>query len=283
MRKYRLLRERLGSGGLFFFEPAPLASRADIELVHDPDYVEAFLAGSLDAAAMRRIGFPWSGELVRRTLASAGGTLAATAEALRTGRGGTLAGGTHHAFRGYGSGYCVFNDLAIAARWLLLRAAVRRVAIVDLDVHQGDGTAALFRDDPAVLTVSLHGRNNFPFRKQESAIDLEFADGTGDEEYLEGLASVLPRVAVFGPEFVFYQSGVDGLAEDRLGRLALTGRGLATRDEMVFALVRRMGIPVVVTMGGGYATPIECTVEAHWRTYMALGGLGDGDGVRFVG
>jgi acetoin utilization deacetylase AcuC-like enzyme len=217
---------------------------------------------------MRRIGFPWSPQLVRRTLASVGGTLAATADALRTGFGGNLAGGTHHAFYAEGSGFCVFNDLAVAIRARRLRAAV-----VDLDVHQGDGTAAIFEDDPAVLTLSLHGQNNFPFRKQRSRIDIALPDGTGDDAYLSRLAAALPQVREFGPGILFYQSGVDTLSGDRLGRLALTHAGLVERDRMVFQFVRDVGIPIVVTLGGGYADPIDRTVEAHANTFRTAAGL----------
>jgi acetoin utilization deacetylase AcuC-like enzyme len=181
LRKYRLLRDLLTADRFFSLEPAPPADTATICLAHDPTYVESFVSGTIDPKVMRRIGFPWSEGLVRRTLASAGGTLAATVDALRDGFGGTLAGGTHHAFRGEGAGFFVFNDVAIAVYWLKSRG-VRRVAVVDLDVHQGDGTALFFEDDPDVLTLSLHGANNFPFRKQRSKIDVEMADKTGDAE-----------------------------------------------------------------------------------------------------
>jgi acetoin utilization deacetylase AcuC-like enzyme len=260
--KYALLRQKLEADGVFRFEPAPLAERESIERAHDQAYVASILDGTVDARVMRRIGFPWSEALVRRSLASVGGTLAATADALAGGFGGNLAGGTHHAFYGEGSGFCVFNDLAIA-----IRTCGRRAAVIDLDVHQGDGTASIFEDDPTVLTVSLHGEHNFPFRKQRSRIDVALPDGTGDDEYLEHLAAVLQRVAAFGPEIVYYQSGVDGLAGDRLGRLALSSEGLAARDRAVFDLVRHEGLPVVVTLGGGYAEPIERTVEAHANTF----------------
>ena len=260
--KYALLRERLERDGLFRFEPAPLGNREAIEQAHDPAYVRSILEGTVDPRIMRRIGFPWSEALVRRSLASLGGTLAATADALAGGFGGNLAGGTHHAFYGEGSGFCVFNDLAVAIRGCGCRAAV-----IDLDVHQGDGTASIFAEDASVLTVSLHGEHNFPFRKQQSRIDVALPDGTGDAEYLDRLREVLPRVAEFGPEIVYYQSGVDGLAGDRLGRLALSTAGLAARDHMVFEFVRREGLPVVVTLGGGYAEPIDRTVEAHANTF----------------
>ena len=260
--KYALLRQRLEGDRVFRFEPAPLAEREAIERAHDPAYVASILDGTVDPRVMRRIGFPWSEALVRRSLASVGGTLAATTDALTGGFGGNLAGGTHHAFYGEGSGFCVFNDLAVATR-----TCGKRAAVIDLDVHQGDGTASIFEDEPAVLTVSLHGEHNFPFRKQRSRIDVALPDGTRDEEYLDRLRAVLPGVAEFGPEIVYYQSGVDGLAGDQLGRLAISTAGLAARDRTVFEFVRREGLPVVVTLGGGYAEPIERTVEAHTNTF----------------
>src|SRR5205823_5184291 len=171
--KYRLVRELLAADGLFEFQPAPFAERGVIELVHDAEYVAHIFNGTLPEAAMRRIGFPWSQGLVKRTLASVGGTLSATAEALKNGWGGNLAGGTHHAFRGEGSGFCVFNDIAVAIAWMREVNGIGRVAVVDLDVHQGDGTAAIFANDVSVFTLSLHGGKNFPFRKQKSMLDVE--------------------------------------------------------------------------------------------------------------
>ena len=268
MRKYGLLRELLAADGRFVLEPAPFAETSDLLLAHDPDYVQRFLAGTLDPRVLRRIGFPWSGQLVQRTLASVGGTLGAARDALDSGFGGNLAGGTHHASREEGSGFCVFNDLAVAILALRRDAPAARVAVADLDVHQGDGTALIFEHDPAVLTLSLHGRNNFPFRKQRSRIDVDLPDGTGDEEYLAALAAALPRVFEFRPQVVFYQSGVDALAGDRLGRLALTHQGLIRRDRMVLEACRAGGVPVVVTLGGGYADPIERSVEAHANTFL---------------
>jgi acetoin utilization deacetylase AcuC-like enzyme len=267
MRKYRLLREALAADGSFTFEPAPLADVETISLAHDRAYVESFVNGSVDASVMRRIGFPWSRELVLRTLASAGGTLAASRQAVKAGWGGTLAGGTHHAFRDCGSGFCVFNDIAIAVLAMRSEGAIGRAAVLDLDVHQGDGTAKIFEDDASVLTVSIHGGNNFPFRKQTSGIDVALPDGTSDTAYLRAVASVLPRILEFGPDIVFYQSGVDGLAKDTLGRLMLTHAGLAERDRMVFEACREARVPVVITLGGGYADPIEETVAAHAATF----------------
>ena len=265
--KYRLLRETLAADGLFEFERAPLADLETIALAHDREYVESFIHGTLDPKAMRRIGFPWSSGLVRRTLASAGGTLAATADALATGIGGTLSGGTHHAFRSEGSGFCVFNDVAIAIHSLRARGRDPRVAVIDLDVHQGDGTAHFFENDPRVLTLSLHGANNFPFRKQRSSIDIELPDKTGDAEYLATLDGALARVWDFAPGLVFYLSGVDALASDVLGRLSLTYAGLAERDRRVIGGARKRLIPLVITLGGGYANPIDHTVAAHAETF----------------
>jgi acetoin utilization deacetylase AcuC-like enzyme len=265
--KYRLLREMLEADGVYRLEPAQPASREAVEAAHDPVYVGGFLAGTLAPAIMRRVGFPWSPDLVQRTLASLGGTLGAAQDALRTGFGGNLAGGTHHAFRAEGSGFCVFNDLAVAILGLRQAGRIRRAAVVDLDVHQGDGTASIFRGDPDVLTLSIHGRNNFPFRKQQSDIDMDLSDGTSDEQYLAALKTVLPRVFEFGPEIVFYQSGVDAMEGDRLGRLALTLEGLKCRDRLVFEMCRRYELPVVITLGGGYAEPVTRTVEAHANTF----------------
>ena len=265
--KYRILRELLERDGYFSFEPGPPADVKTIELVHEREYVEAFMNGTLSAAAMRKIGFPWSEGLVKRTLASVGSTLAATREALATGWGGTLAGGTHHAFAAEGSGYCVFNDIAVAARWVQAGSEIKRVAAVDLDVHQGDGTAHIFRDDPSVLTLSVHCKANFPLRKQQSRLDAELEAGVGDKEYLSVLGKTLRSVWEFDPEIVFYQSGVDGLASDRLGRLKLTHDGLRERDRMVMRGINELGVPFVITIGGGYSDPIELTSEAHANTF----------------
>jgi acetoin utilization deacetylase AcuC-like enzyme len=266
LAKYRLLREALSSDGRFGFHPAPAVCREDLLRVHDPAYVDGFLDGSLDPKIMRRIGFPWSPELTKRTLASAGGTLAATSTALRTGFGGALAGGTHHAFRAEGSGFCVFNDLAVAIEWARTQE-VLRFAVVDCDVHQGDGTASIFGEELYVFTLSLHAADNFPFRKQRSTLDVEFPDGTGDEQYLELLEETLERIWEFGPDLVLYQSGVDGLASDRLGHMKLSLGGLARRDAQVIGQTWKRGIPLVITLGGGYSEPLTDTVEAHAQTF----------------
>jgi acetoin utilization deacetylase AcuC-like enzyme len=268
MQKYRITRELLQQISDFEFHPAPLADAATIKLVHDSQYVDRVLAGTLDAAAQRRIGFPWSEGFVQRTLSSVGSTLAATQEAIHTGWGGTLAGGTHHAFRAEGSGFCVFNDIAIAIESLRAHNRIQRAAVIDLDVHQGDGTAEIFRNDPDVLTVSVHCKTNFPFRKQESKIDVELPDGTEDAEYLRVLDEVLPSALAFEPEVIFYQAGVDVLATDTLGHLTLTPEGVRARDRRVMTAVKSFGIPLVVTQGGGYSKPIELTAQAHANTFL---------------
>jgi len=273
VRKYRLIRDFLTPDNLFHFEEAPFADTRLIAAAHDPDYVRQFLDGTLPAATIRRIGFPWSEGLVQRTLASVGGTLAATEEAFASGWGGTLAGGTHHAFYAEGSGYCVFNDFAIAITDLRSRGRIQRAAIIDLDVHQGDGTAQIFENDASVLTFSMHGAKNFPFRKQRSRIDVELADGMEDDEYLATLEQHLPRVFDFGPDVVFFQSGVDALREDTLGRLSLSHKGLQRRDELVLRASQSYGAPLVITLGGGYANPIERTAEAHANTFRTAASI----------
>lgn len=264
--KYALMHETLAADG-FDLQLAPFAPIDLIKLVHCERYVDDFLAGSLSASAIRRIGFPWSEGLVRRTLSSLGGTLAAAKGALLRGWGANLAGGTHHALVDEGAGYCVFNDLAVAIQWLRRDGCIRRAAVVDLDVHQGDGTAQIFSRDPEVMTVSLHCGSNFPLRKQESTIDVALADGTNDSEYLAALDFVLPNVLSFRPEIILYQAGVDGLFSDRLGHLALTAKGLCERDRRIMHAARSYDIPFVVTLGGGYSVPIDLTVEAHANVY----------------
>ena len=250
-----------------------MASREALLRIHTLEYIDAFLTGTLDRAMMRRIGFLWSPQLVDRTLASVGGTLLATEAALENGFGGTLAGGTHHAFRNEGAGFCVFNDIAIAITWAQAQCQIERVAVVDLDVHQGDGTAAIFASDARVFTLSVHGARNFPFRKQASVLDVELPDGTDDDMYLSALQPALDRVWDFAPQLLFFQSGVDGLAGDRLGRLSLTHEGLARRDTMVIEQANSLAIPLVITLGGGYAEPIENTVSAHAQTFLKAAGV----------
>jgi acetoin utilization deacetylase AcuC-like enzyme len=242
----------------------------DLALVHDPAYLAAVRDGALEPGAVRRLGFPWSDALVARSRRSTGGTLAALAWAFAHGAAGHMAGGTHHAFRDRGEGFCVFNDLAVAIAVARRDHGTARVAVIDLDVHQGNGTAAIFADDPAVLTLSVHGARNYPFRKEKSTLDVELPDGCADGQYLRALDEGLEAVPAHRPELILYQAGVDALAGDRLGRLALTHEGLRRRDERVFALAKRLGVPLVVTLGGGYGRDIEATIAAHANVYRGL-------------
>jgi len=273
MEKYRMLRDALLTEGVLeaseLHEARPV-DRAALLVAHTAEYVNRFCEGTIDARAVRRIGIPWSEAFVRRSLASVGGTLAAARAALGEGIAGNLAGGTHHAFAGYGEGYCVFNDIAVAALTLIEEGQIERAAVIDLDVHQGNGTAAILGSERRVFTFSMHGRNNFPFTKIDSTLDVALEDGTGDEEYLELLSGALPDVLAFAPGIIFYQGGVDPLASDRLGKLSMTHEGLMRRDAMVIRTARRLGIPIVLTLGGGYARPISETVRAHVGTYRVV-------------
>jgi len=272
-QKYAMLRERLLRDGLVASDElrlSPLAEDADIARAHDAGYVAAFESGALDDRAIRRIGFPWSAHLVTRTRASTGGAVAAARAALEDGISGQLAGGTHHAHRDFGAGYCIYNDQAVAALWAIETGAASRVGIVDLDVHQGDGTAAILGTHPDAFVFSMHGEKNFPFHKYESDLDVPLPDGTEDGAYLRALADHLPAVFAFRPDLVLYQAGVDPLAEDKLGRLALTHDGLMARDEMVLGECARWGIPVAMAIGGGYANPIGPSVAAYANTYRVV-------------
>lgn len=268
--KYRLLRDALLAGGVLKPEmlvASQSATREQLARVHTQEYLEAIFTGTLSAAAQRQLGFPWSEALVERSRRSVGGTVGAAHWALEHGFAANLAGGTHHAFADHGEGYCVFNDIAVAFRDLQLRHSAIRGAVVDLDVHQGNGTAALFQGDDAMLTLSMHGRRNFPFRKQRSSIDVDLEDGCDDGAYLAELDRVLPRVLAFRPDIVFYIAGADVLGADSLGHLALTLDGVAARDRRVLDAMASRRIPIVMVMGGGYAKPIERTVEAHVISY----------------
>jgi acetoin utilization deacetylase AcuC-like enzyme len=249
---------------------APRASWEDLGLIHDAGYLAAVRDGALDAGAIRRLGFPWSEGLVSRSRRSTGGTLAALAWAFAHGAAGHLAGGTHHAFRDRGEGFCVFNDLAVAIAVARRDHGAARPAVIDLDVHQGNGTAALFAGDESVLTLSLHGGKNYPFRKEQSSLDVALPDGCTDGPYLHALDAALEQVAAHRPDLLLYQAGVDALAGDRLGRLALSHEGLRRRDARVFALAARIGAPLVVTLGGGYGRDIDATIEAHANVYRGL-------------
>jgi acetoin utilization deacetylase AcuC-like enzyme len=255
--KYRLLRERIEVDAWCTsraeLEVAPAATDEELGRVHDMDYVRAVRAGTLDPLEQRRIGFPWSEAMVERSLRSCGATVAAARAALREGIAIYLGGGTHHAARARGGGYCVFNDCAVAARVVQAESMRRRILIVDLDVHQGDGTAELFQGDPEVFTFSVHGARNYPRIKVPSHLDV--------------LDETLERAfALAEPAFVFYLAGADPFLHDRFGRLGLTATGLAARDRRVFATCRERGVPLVVTMAGGYGRNVEDTVAIQFET-----------------
>jgi acetoin utilization deacetylase AcuC-like enzyme len=270
MEKYRLLRERVEEAGLAGengLQLPPAASDAEILRAHDRGYLERVTSGALAAEEQRRIGFPWSKKMVERSRRSSGATLAAARAALAEGVSVNLAGGTHHAFRNRGEGYCVFNDSAIAALTLQAEGRVRRVVILDCDVHQGNGTAAILAGDPSVFTFSIHAANNFPFDKETSDLDVELPDGTGDGGYLRALEQgVCHALSAAQADLAIYLAGADPFEGDRLGRLKVTKRGLAARDRMVFELCRDAGVPVAVSMAGGYARRLEDCVDIHFVT-----------------
>lgn len=270
MAKYQRLRERILAESLLHPEDvlvSPPASDEDLLRVHSRDYLSRVVEGSLSAREIRRIGFPWSPEMVERSRRSVGGTLAAAAAARQEGLGINLAGGTHHARADRGSGFCVFNDVAVAARVAQFEGFAERILLLDCDVHQGDGSAAIFAGDPTVFTFSIHGEKNFPFTKIPGDLDLSLPDGTGDQEYLEILRGGVARAfALFEPNLVFYLAGADPYHGDSFGRLALTKEGLRRRDEWVLNRCRSADLPTVIVMGGGYARSVEDIVDIHLST-----------------
>ncbi len=273
--KYRLLRERVATDP----ETAPHAELTvageatddELLLVHDRAYVTGFRNGTLPPDHQRRIGFPWSPSLVRRSLRSCGATIAAARTAVADRAAIYLGGGTHHAFRDGGSGYCVFNDCAVATRVVFRESAIERVLIVDLDVHQGDGTAAILAGEPRAFTLSLHGERNYPRLKMTSDLDIALPDGTGDDDYLRALDGALARaIALARPDLVFYLAGADPYAGDKLGRLALSKAGLAARDRRVLTTCDEVGARLVVVMAGGYARDVQDTVDIHFETVRRI-------------
>ena len=263
-----LLRD--GVAGLDQFHVPEAAGFDRLTLVHAPAYVEQVMNGTLDTRAMRRIGLPWSPALVQRTCTAVGGTILTAELALTHGIACSTAGGTHHAHTGFGSGFCIFNDLAVAARMMQREARVDRVLIVDLDVHQGDGTAAIFADDDSVFTFSVHCEKNFPFRKQPSDLDIALPVGLADDAYLAVLARHLPRLLeTVQPDLVFYDAGVDPHEDDLLGKLALSDAGLSERDGYVLAACADRSIPVACVVGGGYANDRDLLARRHTLLHRA--------------
>jgi acetoin utilization deacetylase AcuC-like enzyme len=276
MPKYRLLREKLVQEGVglenqFFIPHA--ATDEELTRAHDPGYVQRVTIGDLSSQELRRLGLPWSERLIERSRRSSGATIDACRAALTDGFAVNLAGGTHHAFRDHAEGYCVFNDAPVAARAMIAEGRSRRVMIIDCDVHQGNGTASILAGDPSIFTLSMHGWKNFPHDKEESDLDIALEDGTDDAAYLEALEKgVCAAMERSQPELAIYLAGADPYYDDRFGRLALTKQGLAERDRFVFDQCRHRGIPVAITMAGGYARKIEDTVDIHFQTVkIAIG------------
>jgi len=274
IRKFERVRDLLLAEGTLrqsdIVEPVP-ARVEDVQLVHTEDYVTRLRAGALTAREIRRLGLPWSKALVRRSFYAVGGTIAAARHALSAQSvGSNLAGGTHHAFADRGEGFCVFNDVAVAIQVLRREGLIETAAVIDCDVHQGNGTAAIFEDDPQVFTFSMHGAKNYPLFKMRSSLDIELPDKTTDDVYLTTLAESLATVLTQNYDIIFYLAGADPFERDKLGRLALTKAGLQARDEMVLRAAREHRTPVVTTMSGGYAADINDTVEIHANTIRAV-------------
>lgn len=275
-QKYGLLRARVAAElPSLLLRPAHPATEGELALAHDPHYIAAVLQGHLSAQAQREIGFPWSPRMAERACGSVGATISAARAALGEGVAANLGGGTHHASAGSGSGYCVFNDVAVAARlmqaeWHRAHRRLLRIAVIDLDVHQGNGTASIFQDDPTVFTFSMHGAKNFPFRKQPGDLDVDLPDGCADVEYLQALDAALEQLWSWHgdhpPGLVFYLAGADPHEGDRLGRLKLSTEGLAERDRRVFAALLQRRIPVALSMAGGYGHDLADTVQVQVNT-----------------
>jgi acetoin utilization deacetylase AcuC-like enzyme len=281
MPKYALLHEQVCAARLpgVELQPAEPASDDQLRLAHHPEYVSKVVNGGLSDRELRRIGFPWSPELVIRSRYSVGGTICTCRAALQDGWAVNLAGGTHHAYPDHGEGYCVFNDVAVAARVMQSEGQANRVVILDLDVHQGNGSAAIFASDPSVFTLSVHGAKNFPFHKEDSDLDIALPDGSDDSAFLtavqDGVACALQQARA---DLAIYIAGADPYYDDRLGRLAMTKLGLAERDQLVFELCRSHGLPVAVVMGGGYARQVQDVVEIHLQTIRLAAHMANGAG-----
>ncbi|MDT7831493.1 histone deacetylase [Flavobacteriaceae bacterium S356] len=271
MGKYELIYQQLLHEGTCsldnFFEPE-IPNNKYIFQVHDPEYVSDLLNLTLDQKAARKIGFPLSERLIEREIIITDGTLKASEFAVSNGIAMNIAGGTHHAFTNKGEGFCLFNDQAVGARYLLKKGLAEKILIVDLDVHQGNGTAEIFRNDTAVFTFSMHGKNNYPFQKEESDLDIALETGTQDDTYLSILIETLPKLIMdIQPDFIYYLSGADVIASDKLGKLSLTLEGCKERDRFVLQTCKDAEIPVMCSMGGGYSPDIKTIVEAHANTF----------------
>lgn len=273
IRKFELVRDLLIEEGTLLpeeiIEPLP-AKVEDLHLVHTEDYISRLVDGTLTTKEIRKLGLTWSQSLVRRSFHAISGTIEAAKYALESGISSNLAGGTHHAFPDRGEGFCVLNDVAVAIRVLQREKLAEKFLIVDCDVHQGNGTAFIFKNDPSVFTFSMHGAKNYPLHKENSMLDIELPDKTGDVEFLETLEQALPRVILHQPDIIFYLGGADPFEKDKLGRLSLTKEGLMKRDEMVLQFAKDRNTPIVTTMSGGYALDINDTVEIHANTIRAV-------------
>ncbi len=275
MAKFNMLHRLLIDEGVAQpaqFHHAPLAGRQWLSLVHDADYIDRFFNGTLDASALRRIGLPWSPALVRRTCAETGGTVLTAHLALEHGLACNTAGGTHHAHAGFGSGFCIFNDMAVATRVMQAEGLAQRVLLLDFDVHQGDGSAALFADDPTVITCSVHCEKNFPLHKPPSDVDIALPAGVTDDEYMQAIAMRIEMLLDgAGADLVIYDAGVDPHESDRLGRMALTDEGLIARDRWVLNQCLKRGLPVACVIGGGYSHDLEALTRRHSLLHRVAG------------
>ena len=271
MEKYDLIPKKLIAEKTFskdnFFEPGIL-NKEDVLLTHSNDYYNKLVSQSLSKKEIRPIGFPMSKLLIEREKKIAQGTIECVSFSIKNGISMNIAGGTHHAFADKGEGFCMLNDQAIAANYLLYNDLAKKILIIDLDVHQGNGTASIFRNDMNVFTLSFHGKKNYPFKKEKSDLDIEFDDGTEDVEYLTKLEDIIPNIIkILNPDFIFYLSGVDILKTDKLGRLSLSIEGCKKRDSIILNLCKTFNIPLQISMGGGYSKNIEDIVNAHCNTF----------------
>ena len=273
MAKYRMLRNYLVEKEIILesqLKESPIIDEETLILAHDPQYVRSMRDGTIDPQIVKRVGFPWSLQLYTRSCATVGGALAAAKSALKDGISGCLAGGTHHAHYDRGEGYCVFNDIAVATRYLQRNGLTRKVAIIDLDVHQGNGNSSILKDDPYVMVASIHGEKNYPFKKIPSHFDIALPENVEDDAYLHAVGQLLNAVDEFKPDYIFYQMGVDPLSYDKLGKMNISFEGLIERDRKVLTYTFDNRIPVSLALGGGYSEPIEKSVEAYANTYRVV-------------